>query len=149
MLNLLGVKPEDLQNLVRQGQAALDELRAEMACMRESLQAIERILGYEYGRPARNLLGHDPARMPLVAQVQVEAETQRIDVTGLLGKPATRGHIVNIGDAKARLWFTFGPQRVGPYILLPSAALDLSFALEAVEIADAGEGPTQVQLLMQ
>lgn len=142
----LGVKPEEL---VRQGQAALDELRAEMACMRESLQAIERILGYEYGRPARNLLGHDPARMPLVAQVLVEGEVRRIDVTGLLGKPATRGHIVNIGDAKARLWFTFGPQRVGPYILLPAAAVELSFALEALEVSDAGEGPASVQFLLQ
>lgn len=146
MFNLLGVKPEEL---VRQGQAALDELRAEMACMRESLQAIERILGYEYGRPARNLLGHDPARMPLVAQVLVEGEVRRIDVTGLLGKPATRGHIVNIGDAKARLWFTFGPQRVGPYILLPAAAVELSFALEVLEVSDAGEGPASVQFLLQ
>lgn len=146
MFNLLGVKPEEL---VRQGQAALDELRAEMACMRESLQAIERILGYEYGRPARNLLGHDPARMPLVAQVLVEGEVRHIDVTGLLGKPATRGHIVNIGDAKARLWFTFGPQRVGPYILLPAAAVELSFALEVLEVSDAGEGPASVQFLLQ
>ncbi len=146
MFNLLGVKPEEL---VRQGQAALDELRAEIACMRESLQAIERILGYEYGRPARGLVGHDPYRLPMIAQINAGAEVVKVDLAGILGKSATRGHLVNIGDAKARLWLVSGSQRVGPYILLPSAALDLSFALEAVEIADAGEGPTQVQLLMQ
>ncbi|VCU53809.1 hypothetical protein TTHN1_01595 [Thermus thermophilus] len=149
MLNLLGVKPEDVQNLVRQGQAALDELRAEMACVKESLQAIERILGYEYGRPARGLMGHDPYRLPLIAQVDAGAQPTRVDLAGLLGKLATRGHVVNIGDAKVRIWFVSGAQRVGPYILLPSAAVELSFALEALEVADAGEGPSRVQLLMQ
>ncbi len=149
MLNLLGVRAEDVQNLMRHGQAVLNELRAEMACVKESLQAIERILGYEYGRPARDLVGHDPYRLPLIAQVEAGTEPRRVDLAGLLGKMATRGHVVNIGDARVRLWFLSGSQRVGPYILLPSAAVELSFALEAVEVAEAGEGPSVVQLLMQ
>lgn len=149
MLNLLGLKQEELASLPQRFHEALAALREDMACLKDQLGAVQRTLEYEFGRPRRDLQGHDPARMPLVAQVLVEGEVQRIDVTGLLGKPATRGHIVNIGDAKARLWFTFGPQRVGPYILLPAAALELSFALEVLEISDAGEGPVVVQFLMQ
>lgn len=149
MLNLLGLKQEDLANLPGRLQEALAALREDMACLKDQLGAVQRTLEYEFGRPRRDLQGHDPARMPLIAQVQVEGETRRIDVTGLLGKPATRGHIVNIGDAKARLWFTFGPQRVGPYILLPAAALELSFALEVLEVSDAGEGPAVVEFLLQ
>ncbi|TFU14668.1 MULTISPECIES: hypothetical protein [Thermus] len=149
MLNLLGLKQEDLANLPGRLQEALAALREDMACLKDQLGAVQRTLEYEFGRPRRDLQGHDPARMPLIAQVQVEGEARRIDVTGLLGKPATRGHIVNIGDAKARLWFTFGPQRVGPYILLPAAAVELSFALEVLEVSDAGEGPASVQFLFQ
>ncbi len=149
MFNLLGLKQEDLANLPQRVQEALTGLRDDLACLKDQLGAIQRTLEYEFGRPRRDLQGHDPARMPLVAQVQVEAETRRIDVTGLLGKPATRGHIVNIGDAKALLWWTFGPQRVGPYVLLPAAAVELSFALEVLEVSDAGEGPAVVQLLLQ
>ncbi|WP_240307582.1 hypothetical protein [Thermus caldifontis] len=138
-----------MANLPQRVQEALTGLRDDLACLKDQLGAIQRTLEYEFGRPRRDLQGHDPARMPLVAQVQVEAETRRIDVTGLLGKPATRGHIVNIGDAKALLWWTFGPQRVGPYVLLPAAAVELSFALEVLEVSDAGEGPAVVQLLLQ
>lgn len=149
MLNLLGLKQEDLASLPQRLQEALGSLRNDMACLKDQLGAVQRTMEYEFGRPRRDLQGHDPARMPLIAQVQVQGETRRIDVTGLLGKPATRGHIVNIGDAKARLWFSFGPQRVGPYILLPAAAVELSFALEVLEVGDAGEGPAVVQFLLQ
>ncbi|WP_246584442.1 hypothetical protein [Thermus brevis] len=138
-----------MASLPQRFQEALAVLRDDMACLKDQLGAVQRTLEYEFGRPRRDLQGHDPARMPLVAQVQVEGEMRRIDVTGLLGKPATRGHIVNIGDAKAWLWFTFGPQRVGPYVLLPAAAVELSFALEALEVSDAGEGPALVQFLLQ
>ncbi len=149
MLNLLGIKNEDLAALPARVQEAITGLRDDLACLKDAIAAIQRTLEYEFGRPRRDLQGHDPARMPLVAQVLVEGEVRRIDVTGLLGKPATRGHIVNIGDAKARLWFTFGPQRVGPYILLPAAAVELSFALAVLEVSDVGEGPVAVQILMQ
>jgi len=150
MLNFLGLKPEDIQTQVKSLQGAFSQMQADMACVKDQLAAIQRTLEYEFGRPRRSLQGHDPARMPLVAKVAVGAgQVQKIDATGLLGKPATRGHIVNIGDTRAALWFSFGPQRVGPYILLPAAALDLSFALETLEVGDAGEGPTVVQLLLQ
>jgi len=149
MLQLLGLKPEEIQRLIAELQEAIRALKGEMACMKDSLAAIERILGYEYGRPSRSLLGHDPLRLPLIAQVEALGEAKRVDLTGLLGKPATRGHLVNIGEARAALWFETGSQRVGPYYLLPASALDLSWALEVVEVRDAGEGPVKVQILMQ
>jgi hypothetical protein len=149
MLQLLGLKPEEIQRLIAELQEALKALKGEMACMKASLEAVERILGYEYGRPSRALMGHDPLRLPLIAQVEAAGEAKRVDVAGLLGKPATRGHVVNIGDARAALWFETGAQRVGPYYLLPAAALDLSWALEILEVRDAGEGPAKVQILMQ
>ncbi|ACV05054.1 hypothetical protein [Thermus phage P23-77] len=150
MFNLLGLKPEDIQKMGGTLQGAFSQMQADMACVKDQLAAIQRTLEYEFGRPRRDLQGHDPARMPLVAQVAVGAgEARAVDVTGLLGKPATRGHIVNIGDTRAALWFSFGPQRVGPYILLPAAALDLSFALEVLEVGGAGEGPAVVQILFQ
>jgi len=149
MLQLLGLKPEEIQRLIAELQEALKALKGEMACMKASLEAVERILGYEYGRPSRALMGHDPLRLPLIAQVEASGETKRVNVAGLLGKPATRGHIVNIGEARAAIWFETGAQRVGPYYLLPAAALDLSWALEILEVREAGEGPVKMQLLMQ
>jgi len=149
MLQLLGLKPEEIQRLIAELQEALKALKGEMACMKASLEAVERILGYEYGRPSRALMGHDPLRLPLIAQVEAAGEAKRVDVAGLLGKPATRGHVVNIGDAKAALWFETGSQRMGPYYLLPAAALDLSWALEILEVRHAGEGPAKVQIMMQ
>lgn len=149
MLNLLGLKNEDLAALPGRFQEAITGLRDDLACLKDAVAAIQRTLEYEYGRPRRDLHGHDPAQMPLIAQVQVLGEVRRIDVAGLLGKPATRGHVVNIGDVKARLWFQMGPQRVGPYFLLPASALDLSFAVESIEVSDAGEGQATVQMLFQ
>lgn len=149
MLQLLGLKQEDLAALPSRLQEALQSLQAEMACIKENLAGIQRTLEYEFGRPRKDLQGHDPARMPLIAQVEVEGEVRRVDLVGLLGKPATRGHVVNIGDARARVWFAFGPQRVGPYILLPQAAVELSFVVDTIEVSDGGEGRVNVQLLMQ
>ena len=150
MFNLLGLKQEDLANLPQRVQEALTGLRDDLACLKDQLGAIQRILEYEFGRPRRDVQGHDPARLPLIAQIAPEiGRVAVVDVAGLLGKPATRGHVVNIGDAKAALWFRYGSGRVGPYILLPAAALDLSFVLDVLEISDAGEGPVVVQFLMQ
>ncbi len=149
MLQLLGLKPEEIQRLIAELQEAIRALKGEMACIKASLEGVERTLSYEYGRPSRALMGHDPLRLPLIAQVEAAGEAKRVDVAGLLGKPATRGHVVNIGDARAAIWFGIGAQRVGPYYLLPAAALDLSWALEILEVRDAGEGPAKVQILMQ
>jgi hypothetical protein len=146
VFSILGIKPEEI---AQKFEEVLKNLDGRMGCLEDRLAAIQRVLEYEYGRPRREVAGHDPARLPLIAQLEAAGEAKRVDVAGLLGKPATRGHVVNIGDAKAALWFETGAQRVGPYYLLPAAALDLSWALEILEVGDAGEGPAKLQILMQ
>lgn len=141
MFNLLGnLNPNDLL-------AALEELRksaADMACMREEIQALRRTLEYEFGQPVRDIVAHDPRTLPLIEQIT----GGKVDVQGVLGKPATRGHLANIGDNAANLWFESRSRRAGPYTLLPGATLDLSFALEAVEVVP-DSGGTVVQIFFQ
>lgn len=146
MFNLLGMKPEEI---ITQAQSAVKALEEKLTCLEDRLAAIQRTLEYEYGRPRRDVAGHDPARLPLISQIPAEATPHRLELAGLLGKPATRGHLVNLGDNKAQVWFSYGSSRVGPYILLPAAAVEISFLAELVEIAEAGDGPTVVQVFFQ
>jgi hypothetical protein len=149
MLQLLGIKPDEIQSVISQLQSALEEMKAETSCMKSSLEAIERTLSYEYGRASHKVVGYDPLRLPVIAQVQSSGQPTQVEVAALLGKYATRGHIVNIGNAMAALWFQNGTKQVGPYYLLAGAALELSWALEVIEVQEAGQGPVNVQILMQ
>lgn len=141
MFNFLAnLNPQDLM-------AALDELRAsaaQMKCMDDRLAAMQRMLEYEFGSPVRDLRAHDPRNLPLIAQLNAG----QVDVQAALGKPATRGHMANIGDNPADLYFYARGKRVGPYTLLAGATLDLSFALEQLEIVPDPAG-TVVQIFFQ
>lgn len=141
MFNFLGnLNPNDLLT-------ALDELRAsaaQMKCMDDRLAAIQRMLEYEFGKPVKDLPAHDPRNLPLIAQITAG----QVDVQAALGKPATRGHMANIGDNLADLYFYARDKRVGPYKLLAGATLDLSFAIEQVEIVPDPAG-TVVQIFFQ
>ncbi|GIW36284.1 MAG: hypothetical protein KatS3mg073_0429 [Meiothermus sp.] len=141
MFNFLAnLNPNDLL-------AALDELRAsaaQMKCIEERLAAMQRMLEYEFGSPVRDLPAHDPRNLPLIAQITAGL----VDVQAGLGKPATRGHIANVGDNPADLYFHARGKRVGPYKLLSGATLDLSFALEQLEVIPDPAG-TVVQIHLQ
>ncbi|MDW8480595.1 MAG: hypothetical protein RML14_01535 [Meiothermus sp.] len=141
MFNFLAnLNPNDLM-------AALEELRAsaaQMKCIEERMAAIQRMLEYEFGSPVRELPAHDPRNLPLIAKLTAG----RVDVQAALGKPATRGHMANLGDNPADLYFESRGKRVGPYTLLAGATLDLSFALEALEIVPDPAGTT-VQIFFQ
>lgn len=141
MFNFLAnLNPQDLM-------AALEELRAsaaQMKCIDDRLAAVQRMLEYEYGSPVRDLPAHDPRNLPLVAQIT----SGKVDVQAGLGKVATRGHVANIGDNPADLYFYTRGKRVGPYKLLSGATLDLSFALEQLEIVPDPAG-TIVQIFFQ
>lgn len=142
MFNFLAnLNPNDLL-------AALDELRAsaaQMKCIDDRLAAIQRMLEYEFGSPVRDLLAHDPRNLPFIVQVP----GGRVEVAAGLGKLATRGHVANIGDNPAHLYFENRGKRVGPYTLLVGAGLDFSFALEALEVQPDTSGPTVVQIFAQ
>jgi len=128
--------------------AALDELRAsaaQMKCLEDRLAAIQRMLEYEFGQPVRDVPAHDPRNLPFVVQIAAG----RVDLQAGLGKLATRGHIANIGDNPAHLFFETRGKRVGPYTLIAGAALDLSFALEILEVQADTSGPTNIQVFAQ
>lgn len=151
MFNLLGVKPEEI---ITQAQGAVKALEEKLTCLEDRLAAIQRTLEYEYGRPRRDVAGHDPARLPLISQIDVYSiptgERPHLDVAGVLGKPATRGHLVNMGYSNVQIWFFYGSSKVGPYILLPSAALEISFLVEKVEFEVGLEGDySKIQVLFQ
>ncbi|WP_337871167.1 hypothetical protein [Meiothermus sp.] len=142
MFNFLAnLNPNDLL-------AALDELRtsvAQMKCIDDRLAAVQRMLEYEFGSPVRDLPAHDPRNLPFIVQVP----SGRVELAAGLGKLATRGHIANIGDNPAHLFFENQGKRVGPYTLVAGAALDISFALEALDVQADTSGPTMVQIFAQ
>jgi len=117
----------------------------------DALAAIERMLGYEHGLPVRDVPPHDPRRLPFVYRAE-ESSGVRLNVAAALGKPATRGEIMNYGDAKALIVFirTDGPSEEKVEYLLPSSTtLSPSWFYDALEIKEAGEGPVSVQVLAQ
>jgi hypothetical protein len=156
MFNLLGMKPEEI---ITQAQSAVKALEEKLTCLEDRLAAIQRTLEYEYGRPRRDVAGHDPARLPLISQIDVYGiptgevfgyNRPHLDVAGVLGKPATRGHLVNMGYSNVQIWFSYGSSKVGPYILPPSAALEISFLVEKVEFeVDLEGGYSKIQVLFQ
>ena len=117
----------------------------------DALTAIQRMLAYEHGLPVRDVPPHDPRRLPFVHRAENVADV-RVNVAPALGKPATRGEVMNYGTAKALIVFI---KRNGPieetveYLLPPGTTLSTSWFYDALEIKDAGEGPVSVQVLAQ
>lgn len=133
---------------------ATSALLAKLDCLDHSIQRIERLLSYSYGRPKREVAGYDPAALPFVRLLELTPEApRRFDFLAVLGRGAVRGHISNLGDAPVNLYFervksaAESAQRVGPYQLAPQTTLELSWVLEALELeADAD---AVVQILAQ
>lgn len=133
----------------------VDTVTQKLTCLDDRLAAIQRLLSYEYGQPIREVHGHDPRRLPFVGRVQLGANaSQEIDFIVLLAKPATRGHITNLGTNPATLHFiavnpTAGANVAsGPYVLPAATTLDISFFVDALRIT-AGANPADVQYLVQ
>jgi len=117
----------------------------------DALAALERMLGYEHGLPVRDVPPHDPRRLPFVYRAE-GTNGVRLNVAAALGKPATRGEIMNFGSSKALLVFirTDGQAEEQVEYLLPSGTtLSPSWFYDALEIREAGEGPVSVQVLAQ
>lgn len=126
-----------------------------LECIEQQLMALQRMLGYEYGRPVRDQLGHDPRTLPSIHRVTLPGNTSiEVDVTAELGKPATRGHITNIGNNAATVVFVVTSPRAehsqnsGPYVLMPGTTLDVSFFVERLRVT-AGANPVDVQVYVQ
>lgn len=111
MLNLLaGAGNLNVNDLLD----ALAELRAsaaQISCIEERLQAIQRILAYEYGMPSKNLAADYRQNLPLILQIK---NISRVDLASSLGKPATRGHIINMSNGSVDFFFSIRESELGP-----------------------------------
>ena len=117
----------------------------------DALAALERMLAYEHGLPVRDVPPHDPRRLPFVYRAE-ETTGVRLNVAAALGKPATRGEIMNYGDARALLVFVRAgdaSEETVEYLLPGGTTISPSWFYDAIEIKEAGEGPVSVQVLAQ
>lgn len=122
----------------------------------ERLAGLERILAGEYGKPIAEIAPHDPRIAPMIGRITLAAGpvSRDVDFRALLGKPATRGHLSNIGGEAVNLVFvTLNPTsganvETAPYLLPGWATLDLC---HYVDIARFNFGPLggDVQWLVQ
>ncbi len=125
-------------------------LKSELACLKDSVAAIEQMLAYEYGWPVRGVEPHDPRRLPLIQRLE-NVKQQRLNLSAALGKKVTRSSVQNIGDTKALIRFiqTGNPEKQVELLLLPGTSFDASFFYDSIEAADAGEGLVSVQIIAQ
>lgn len=130
---------------------ATSALLAKFDCLDHSVQRLERLLSYSYGRPKREVAGYDPAALPFVRLLELDAgAVQRVDLSAALGRGAVRGHVSNLGDAPVDLYFervkgaSEAAQRVGPYQLAPQTTLELSWFVEVLEVAASAAAVVQV-----
>ena len=129
----------------------LSWLQSKLDRITDTLAAQERMLAYDHGLPVRDVPPHDPRRLPFVHRAE-QATNVQLNIAPALGKPVTRGHVINYGTAKALLVFirtSNGREERVEYLLPNGAALDFSWFFDALEIKDAGEGPVDVQVLAQ
>ena len=122
----------------------------ELGCLKARLDAIKTMLAYEHGLPVKDVLPHDPRRLPLIARAEA-VESHRFNLSGVLGKPVTRGEVINIGDTKALVYFVQKgqPEQRAEMLLPPGTTFAFSFFFDALEVKDAGEGAVSVQVVAQ
>jgi len=125
-------------------------LKDELACLKESIAAIEQMLAYEYGWPVKGVPPHDPRRLPVIQRLE-NVSQQRLNLSAALGKKVTRSDVQNIGDTKALIRFiqAGNPEKQVELLLLPGTNFGASFFYDSLEVADAGEGPVSVQVIAQ
>ena len=116
----------------------------------DALVALERMEAYEHGLPVKDVPPHDPRRLPFVHRLE-NVTVERVNIAPALGKPVTRGEVTNIGSTKALITFIQAgtPEQQVDYLLMPSTTFAFSFFFDAIEVADAGEGPVSVQVVAQ
>ncbi len=150
-LKSLGLDPEALQ---QQAQAALEALRCELEGIKQELAALRVMQGFEYGQVPADVTPHDPRVLPFVTVVEVPGtpgSSERVNLAAALGKKVTKGHVVNVGSAKAIVRFIQDKavERGVDYVLMPGAAIEPSWFYDELEVREAGDGEVEVQVLAQ
>ncbi len=128
----------------------MDWVKEEINCLKDRLDAIKTMLAYEHGLPVKDVPPHDPRRLPLIARAEDVTE-HRFNLSGVLGKPVTRGEVINIGDTKALVYFVQKgqPEQRAEMLLPPGTTFAFSFFFDALEVKDGGEGAVSVQVVAQ
>jgi len=144
LLSGYGVTPEAIAD----GRARLEAL----AC---TLEDTARMLAQEYGQPIRDgtAPAFSPARLPAIRLLEPAAgATLELNLEPLLGKPATRGHVANLGAEEVRVRFV-GLRDETPsawYHLPASAVLDFSsWIVRRLEVAASSSEAARAQVLAQ
>ena len=131
-------------------QEILGLFKRQLDCVKDRLDAIKTMLAYEHGLPVKDVPPHDPRRLPLIARAEDVTE-HRFNLSGVLGKPVTRGEVINIGDTKALVYFVQKgqPEQRAEMLLPPGTTFAFSFFFDALEVKDGGEGAVSVQVVAQ
>ena len=144
LLRAAGVTPAAIAS----GRARAEQI----AC---ALEDLARVLASEYGQPIRDgsAPAHSPARLPHLQLVELPAAgVLSVDLEAALGKPATRGHVANIGDAEVGLRFVGlrGEEPSGRYYLPAGGVLDFSsWVVRRLEVAADPAEAARAQVLAQ
>lgn len=122
---------EDLERIKRDAPELLARLENNLDCQLDELRAIRTVLGYEYGLPLKGAQIFNPGDLQWIAQITVAAgKIQPVNVASQLrGKPASRGHISNIGANDTTIRFSKPHpgdenQETGDYLFKVDTTLD-------------------------
>lgn len=156
---LPGLKLPELINEARQYLTATYE---KLCCIDGRLARTERMLEYEYGRPLEKVRGPELDGPEFIQQRKINQTDRRLlepeekmDFTSVLGRPATRGEITNLGINPAAIYFvrldeaTERESVLGPYILPPSTTRAITRITYAIEIVSLDGSEVWVQADVQ
>ena len=143
-----------------------DAIYFQLTCIREIIEAQYTTLSYEYGRASQGVLGPALDGPEFIENVRVtETKPEEVDryhpgyldFTSVLGRPATRGEVTNLGDNPAYIYFVRDdekaetPARLGPYILPAATTRAITRFTDAVLVlaAPVAEGETPLEVWVQ
>jgi AraC-like DNA-binding protein len=151
-----------LPELIDEARKYLTATYEKLCCIDGRLARTERMLEYEYGRALEKVRGPALDGPEFIQQRRLTQEDrkllepeQKMDFTSVLGKPATRGEITNLGTAAAAIYFvrldeaTEKEGVLGPYILPPGTTRAITRITYAIEIVSVDGSEVWVQADVQ
>jgi hypothetical protein len=142
----------------------LPELTALMRNSAAEVSSIRQTLAYEFGTASPLVGGVDldgpeyinnvKTTETLFANVQ-NGEKEYFDFTSVLGKPATRGEITNLGSSMAVIYFLRNkaqaekPSQLGPYYLSPNSTRAISRFTDSIVVLSEDGSEVWVQADVQ
>ena len=144
-----------LENAVG-SKADMDGFKRVIARTARAMISTARSLQLEYGHVVGDhcdVPPHNPAGIPYTQNAEIAANKYvTVEAETLLGKVATRGHIVNLGNAPLFVnWQGFNSEALSPeaYELAPGDALSLNSFFVRELLITARDEPVRYQLFLQ